>query len=165
MKTYTSTVHSPIGELLLVSGGESLCGIYMEAHNPAPRLTDPVTDDGGVFPVVVEQLEEWFAGTRTEFDLPITTSGTEFQDAVWAELRRIPYGETTTYGDIAAAVGRPTSSRAVGAAVGRNPVSIVIPCHRVMGASGAITGYAGGVDRKRYLLDHERRTATATAHR
>ncbi len=103
----------------------------------------------------VSQLAAYFGGTRLGFDLPLAPRGTEFQRKVWAALRRIPPGETLSYGEIAAAVGRPTASRAVGAANGRNPLAIVVPCHRVVGANGQLTGYAGGLDRKRWLLQHE----------
>lgn len=107
-------------------------------------------------PEVTQQLREYFDGERTVFDLPLNPVGTEFQRSVWSEMAAIPYGETLTYGDIAAALGRPSASRAVGTAVGRNPISIVVPCHRVVGSSGKLVGYAGGVDRKEYLLAHER---------
>ena len=103
------------------------------------------------------QLEEWFAGTREEFDLELRPRGSDFQRAVWEQISCIPMGRTATYGELAALLGRPTASRAVGAATGRNPISIIVPCHRVVGASGALTGYAGGVERKRWLLDHESR--------
>ena len=105
---------------------------------------------------VVRQLEDYFRGRLTEFDVVYRFQGTPFQVAVWREIARIPYGETITYGDIAAAIGKPGASRAVGAACGQNPFSIVVPCHRVVGQGGAITGYGGGVWRKRWLLDFER---------
>ena len=110
---------------------------------------------------VVDQLHEWFAGDRTTFDLTIELDGTDFQRAVWDALQAIPYGETVTYGELAAAAGRPGAARAIGHAVARNPVSIVVPCHRVVGSSGTLTGYAGGIDRKRALLELEQRGGPA----
>ena len=104
----------------------------------------------------VAQLEEYFAGTRTDFTLPLAASGTPFQERVWTALRDIPYGTTESYGSLARRLGAPGASRAVGLANGRNPIAIVVPCHRVIGSSGLLTGYAGGIERKRWLLDHER---------
>ena len=105
---------------------------------------------------MISQLGEYFAGERTRFDLALAPAGTRFQRAVWAALRTIPYGETRTYTEQAVAVGRPSAVRAVGAANGRNPIAIVVPCHRVVGADGSLTGFGGGIDRKRWLLAHER---------
>ncbi len=105
---------------------------------------------------MARELDEYFAGRRRAFDLVLAPAGTPFQLAVWEELRRIPFGGTTTYGELARRVGRPTAARAVGAAVGRNPISIIVPCHRVVGSDGALTGFAGGLDRKRALLALER---------
>ena len=115
---------------------------------------EPERDDDGL-PAAREQLAAYFAGELTVFDLPLDLRGTDFQRRVWAALREIPYGRTRTYGELATALGAPSASRAVGLANGRNPISIVVPCHRVVGASGSLTGYAGGVDRKRALLDLE----------
>jgi methylated-DNA-[protein]-cysteine S-methyltransferase len=122
------------------------------------RVDDELIDDPNdpVLVAAVSQLEEYFAGRRTEFDLPLDLVGTNFQIACWLALDEIPYGETRTYGEQATSVGRPTATRAVGAANGRNPVSIVLPCHRVIGADGSLTGFGGGLDAKRWLLDHER---------
>ncbi len=105
---------------------------------------------------MVDQLDEYFAGERTEFDVTLRLEGTEFQRRVWAGLLEIPYGETISYGELATRIGQPTASRAVGLANGRNPVGIIVPCHRVIGSTGALTGYGGGLDRKRALLDLER---------
>lgn len=147
-----SIMDSPIGPLTIVERDGGLAAIYMveHAHAPAPESLGERVDDA--LPEATRQLGEYFAGERTEFDLPLNAVGTEFQRKVWAALAEIPYGETRTYGEIAVELARPSASRAVGAAVGRNPISIVVPCHRVVGSDGRITGYAGGVERKEYLL-------------
>ena len=152
MTAYT-TVDSPIGALLLVGEGARLTGLYMEPHRPDPAW---IRDDAP-FAETAAQLAEYFAGERPSFDLPLAARGTPFQQEVWERLRAIPYGETTTYGAIAAELGRPAAVRAVGMANGRNPISIVVPCHRVIGAGGALTGYGGGLERKRALLALEAR--------
>jgi methylated-DNA-[protein]-cysteine S-methyltransferase len=139
-----------------VGDGTALTGVYFTAHEPAPRLEPPpAPDDAGTLDEAARQLTEYFAGDRTTFDLALAPHGTEFQQRVWMALRTIPYGETRSYGNIAAAVGSPSSSRAVGAANGRNPLSIIVPCHRVIGSNGHLTGYAGGMEVKRWLLAHE----------
>ena len=147
-----SIMDSPIGPLTIVERDGGLAAIYLveHAHAPAPESLGERVDDA--LPEATRQLGEFFAGERTEFDLPLNAVGTEFQRKVWAALAEIPYGETRTYGEIAVELARPSASRAVGAAVGRNPISIVVPCHRVVGSDGRITGYAGGVERKEYLL-------------
>ena len=154
-------IDSPIGMLRLVAEEGVLVGVFMQehAHAPAPAPAgEPVVAEQGepVLEEAARQLAAWFAGERTTFDLPMRPRGTPFQLAVWRALREIPYGETRSYRDIAAGLGQPKAVRAVGAANGRNPLSIVVPCHRVIGASGALTGYAGGMERKRWLLGHER---------
>lgn len=153
-----TTVDSPVGPLALVSDGEHLTGVFFQGHRHAPAyLGDEVALDQAP-PVLREaatQLEEYFRGERQDFDLPVAATGTEFQQRVWALLRTIPYGRTWSYGRLAAALGQPGASRAVGLANGRNPVSIVVPCHRVVGSTGSITGYGGGVARKQQLLDLE----------
>jgi methylated-DNA-[protein]-cysteine S-methyltransferase len=161
---------TPIGRLLLVgerdhAGGVRLSGIYMEAHRPPPAVDPSWTEDPGAFASAVRQLDEYFDGSRTTFDLPLAPSGTPFQRRVWDELARIPFGTTVSYGELAARAGHPGAARAVGAAVARNPISIVVPCHRVVGADGTLTGYAGGVARKAYLLAHEATSAAAAAGR
>jgi methylated-DNA-[protein]-cysteine S-methyltransferase len=151
---------SPIGELLLVGesipDGVALCGLYMEGHLRGPAVDPTWTRDDPAFAGVARELDEYFGGSRLAFDLDLSPAGTPFQLVVWEELRRIPYGGTTTYGELARRLGRPTAARAVGAAVGRNPISIIVPCHRVVGSDGALTGFAGGLDRKRALLALER---------
>jgi methylated-DNA-[protein]-cysteine S-methyltransferase len=155
-----------IGELLLVSDGQALLAVDFEMAPTATRarggghavrvgadwVADPAPLAGAV-----EQLNAYLAGELTVFDLPVALAGSGFQRQVWELLADIPYGHTTSYGRLAARLGRPSASRAVGMANGRNPIPIVLPCHRVVGASGALTGYGGGLDRKRLLLDLEQR--------
>lgn len=161
--TTTGTAHtiieSPLGPLTLVTREGALAGVYMtqQRHLPpedtfGPRVT---TSDVPVFTRTAEQLAAYFAGDLRDFDIDLSTSGTPFQCRVWAALRDIPYGETASYGELAAALGQPSASRAVGLANGKNPVSIIVPCHRVVGANGSMTGYGGGIARKRWLLDFE----------
>ncbi|NGO76206.1 methylated-DNA--[protein]-cysteine S-methyltransferase [Streptomyces sp. YC504] len=158
MRTHT-VIDSPYGPLTLVATDGVLSGLYMtdQRHRPAEE-TFGLPDDSGFEPVV-EQLTAYFAGDRTDFDLPLHLDGTEFQRAVWAELLKIPYGETRSYGELAEALGNPAASRAVGLANGKNPIGIIVPCHRVVGANGSLTGYGGGIERKRQLLDFERQGA------
>lgn len=146
-----SITDSPIGPLILVEDSGSLVGLYMEnqRHFPTTSLGERVDD---AMPMVREQLAAYFAGELQDFDLPLAPGGTSFQQQVWGLLREIPYGETTTYGELARQLGKPQASRAVGAATGRNRISIVIPCHRLVGSTGMLTGYAGGIERKQYLL-------------
>lgn len=158
-----TTISSPIGPLTLVVDDDALVGVYFDGHHRAPRpdrigphVPWPLTEHT-LFAAVTTQIEEYLAGRRQVFDLPLRATGTPFQRAVWAALAQVGYGQRTTYGALAAALGRPTAARAVGTAVGRNPLSIVVPCHRVVGGSG-LAGYAGGLERKRHLLDLERRS-------
>jgi len=147
---------SPIGRLLLTSDGAALTGLYMEPSRKA-QCTDGWAEDVSVAPLsaTVRQLSEYFEGTRREFDLPLRLQGTMFQTRVWRELTEIPYGQTWSYGQLAKRIDKPSASRAVGLANGRNPISILVPCHRVIGADGSLTGYGGGIERKRWLLAHE----------
>jgi methylated-DNA-[protein]-cysteine S-methyltransferase len=152
--TYYTIVPSPIGDLLLTSDGESLTGLQMDTDGgftPAPEWER----DDAPFAVARQQLAEYFAGERTAFDLPLELDGTPFQKQVWTVLSRIPYGETISYLELARRVGNPNASRAVGSANGKNPVAVIIPCHRVIAADGGLGGFGGGLDRKRWLLDHE----------
>lgn len=158
----TTTVPSPIGPITLTAVDGVLTGVYTDAEQHLPGPGSLGTPDPAGFGEATDQLRAWFAGETTAFDLatdPVT--GTPFQRRVWAALDEIGYGQTATYGEIAAAVGRPTAVRAVGAANGRNPLCIVVPCHRVVGADGGLTGYSGGIERKSWLLDHERRVLSA----
>jgi methylated-DNA-[protein]-cysteine S-methyltransferase len=148
--TLYTYLRSPLGDLLLFGDEQALRGVYMDAKAPpAWRRSDEA------FAAAGEQLDQYFAGERRDFDLPLDLRGTPFQRRVWQALLTIPYGETRSYGELAAQIGRPDRPRAVGAANGRNPVSIVVPCHRVIGSDGGLTGYGGGLARKRWLLDHE----------
>ena len=149
-------VDSPVGPLTLVARHGVLTGLYMDGQRHRPDPGRHGVADPGPFTSAVEQLAEYFTGGRTVFELTLATDGTEFQRLVWAELARIPYGETISYGELARRVGRPGAARAVGLANGRNPIGIIVPCHRVIGATGDLTGYGGGTLRKRQLLDHER---------
>jgi methylated-DNA-[protein]-cysteine S-methyltransferase len=154
--TATHTViDSPIGELTLVAGDGVLSGIYFPGHWHMPTTKVFGTRVEGGFEQAREQLGEYFAGERTEFELATTVAGEELQLRVWGLIDRIPYGQTTTYGEMAQELGDQALAREVGAAVGRNPLSIVVPCHRVVGKDGKLTGYAGGLERKRFLLELE----------
>lgn len=153
--TYFSLLPSPVGDLTLTSDGQSLTAIYFEAPKYGPASTDGWVRDDAPLAEARRQLDEYFRGERTDFDLALAPSGTDFQRSVWTALSHIPFAVTTSYGAIAAQLGRPAASRAVGAANGRNPISIVVPCHRVVGSGGDLTGYGGGLDRKRWLLNHE----------
>jgi methylated-DNA-[protein]-cysteine S-methyltransferase len=155
LNTYTY-FESPIGRLLLTSDGTALTGLYMEPSRKAQSIDGWIQDEA-VAPLsaTVRQLTEYFAGTRRDFDLPLRFQGTTFQTRVWRELTVIPYGQTWSYGQLAQRIDKPSASRAVGLANGRNPISILVPCHRVIGADGSLTGYGGGLERKRWLLVHE----------
>ncbi|MEW2586346.1 methylated-DNA--[protein]-cysteine S-methyltransferase [Streptomyces virginiae] len=153
-----TVVDSPYGPLTLVAADGVLAGLYMtgQRHRPAEEsFGERVAASEEPFPEVVRQLAAYFAGELTEFDLPLRLEGTDFQRSVWDQLVRIPYGETWSYGELAAKLGKPNASRAVGLANGKNPVGIIVPCHRVIGASGSMTGYGGGVERKVQLLAFE----------
>lgn len=151
-----TVVDSPYGALTLVATDGALCGLYMTAQRHRPPEETFGAPDPRPFAETVRQLDAYFAGELTDFDLPMRLEGTAFQRSVWAELVRIPYGETRSYGELADRLGKPGASRAVGLANGRNPVGIIVPCHRVIGASGSLTGYGGGLDRKQRLLAFER---------
>jgi methylated-DNA-[protein]-cysteine S-methyltransferase len=153
-----TVMDSPIGQLTLVAQDGELAGVYMDNHRHMPPIETFGERDAAPLRVAIAQLEEYFAGQRTEFDMPLAMGGTPFQRLVWDALRDIPYGETTSYGRLAEQIARPTAIRAVGLANGKNPISIIVPCHRVVGSSGDLTGYGGGLSRKRHLLDFERAT-------
>jgi methylated-DNA-[protein]-cysteine S-methyltransferase len=150
-----TTVASPIGELLLLGDGSALRGLYMQAGPRPVAIGRSWRTASSPFEHVAAQLREYFAGERVEFDVPLAAAGDRFEQLVWSALREIPYGETASYGELARRIGHPTAARAVGLANARNPISIIVPCHRVIGADGTLTGYGGGLDRKRALLDLE----------
>ncbi|MBV4473996.1 methylated-DNA--[protein]-cysteine S-methyltransferase [Pseudomonas botevensis] len=151
------TLPSPVGELKLVANGSRLAAILWENDKPNRVRLGPMSEapDNPVLLKTARQLAEYFAGTRNGFELDLDFVGTDFQKKVWAALLTIPFGETRTYSEIARQIGHPTAVRAVGAANGRNPISIVAPCHRVIGASGKLTGFAGGLEAKERLLTLE----------
>jgi methylated-DNA-[protein]-cysteine S-methyltransferase len=154
---------SPVGAILLVStpAGDALSGLYLAGQRYFPDDADDYCDSPRVpvFRDAVKQLSEYFAGARTAFDLPLAPEGTPFQRDVWTVISAVPFGATISYGELARRCGRPSAVRAAGAATGRNPLTIVVPCHRIVGSGGALTGYAGGLDRKRALLEFEARQA------
>lgn len=164
-----TVIESPIGPLTLVADEGALVGVYMEVPGrepAAPTLGEPVSagphEAERVLAAAASQLQAYFDGELTDFALPLALDGTQFQRTVWTALQTIGYGETISYGQLADRIGQPSASRAVGLANGRNPVSIVVPCHRVVGADGSLTGYGGGLDRKRYLLALEQRVSGQT---
>lgn len=163
--TASIAVDSPVGVLTVIASEFGIRAVLWPDDSPK-RV--PSAANGGSSPTPAQrellaaaqgQLEEYFAGTRTTFDVPLDPVGTDFQQQAWAALRTIPFGETVSYGEQAERMGDKNKARAVGAANGRNPISIIVPCHRVVGSNGSLTGFAGGLDLKRFLLDHERRTS------
>lgn len=153
---YYSYVDSPLGRMIVQGDGLFVTGLFMPHHKGWRGPDASWQEFDAPFNTVREQLAEYFAGKRQQFDVPLKLFGTPFQQRVWRELVRIPFGTTITYAQLALRVGKPTASRAVGHANGRNPISIIVPCHRVIGANGKLTGYAGGVDKKQWLLAWER---------
>jgi methylated-DNA-[protein]-cysteine S-methyltransferase len=149
-------IDSPVGGLRLLAGGDGLREISFErGRRPKPELPDGATRSARPFSEAIRQLDAYFAGELETFDLALAPEGTPLQLDVWRLLAKIPYGETTSYGELARRLGRPDAARAVGAANGGNPIPIVIPCHRVVGANGSLTGFGGGLEAKRWLLRHE----------
>jgi O-6-methylguanine DNA methyltransferase len=161
---YTS-LPMPVGDILIAGTERGICALIIAAHAEMPAARDalqhycpaPLVPDAVALVGATGQLAEYLSGARQSFDLPLDLAGTPFQQRVWAALLAIPYGETVTYRDLARDLGQPGGAQAVGGAVARNPVSIIVPCHRVLGSDGSLTGYAWGVHVKRWLLDHERR--------
>jgi len=147
---------SPIAELTLVASEKGLRGIYMEEHKKAPLTRDLWKENPSRFTAAIEQLGEYFSGKRRTFDLPLDLQGTAFQLQAWHALLEIPFGETRSYAEQAALINNPKAVRAIGLANGKNPVSIIVPCHRVIGKNGTLTGYGGGLERKRFLLELEK---------
>lgn len=152
------TVGTPVGELTVVASAQGVRQVRWQGEGASAHEQ---AEPGAIAQLgrTLDQIEEYFRGERQAFDLDLDLQGTEFQRLVWQELARIPFGETQSYGSIAGAIGRPAAARAVGAATGRNPAPLVVPCHRVVGASGALTGFAGGLEAKRLLLAHEARVS------
>lgn len=155
---YYTWLDSPLGRLLLTASDQALTGLYFDHQKHRPTIPDHWINSAQAtpFPQAAAQLSEYFAHQRQDFDLPLVTTGTRFQQQVWHALSHIPFGHTLSYGVLAQRLGQPQASRAVGAANGRNPIAIILPCHRVIAANQKLTGYAGGLDRKQWLLDHER---------
>lgn len=151
---YFGFKESPLGQILLVATDRALCGVHFVGEKYYPRISASWRENPEVLPIraAAGQLQEYFAGARRQFDVFIEPEGTKFQRDVWKALLRVPYGTTATYGEIARQLGKPQACRAVGSANSRNPISIIIPCHRVIGADRSLTGYAGGIERKRSLL-------------
>lgn len=164
--TFYTEVDSPLGLLLLTSDGRALTGLYMEEYRHGQRVGESWVrrDDATPFEQATKQLAAYFKGTLTEFELPLALDGTPFQVRVWNELLHIPYGVTISYGELARRLGNPNASRAVGLANGHNPISIVVPCHRVIGSDGTLTGYGGGLPRKAALLAFEASVAIRGPH-
>lgn len=154
MSTFYTFIDSPVDRLLLTSDGKCLTGVYMIDQSYAPPVGKDWIEkaDAAPFPEAIRQLRGYFEGSLTEFSVPLSPSGTPFQLRVWKELSRIPYGQTISYGELAKRVGNANASRAVGMANGRNPLPIIVPCHRVIGANGKMTGFGGGIWRKERLL-------------
>lgn len=159
--TYFSELESPIGSLLLVGDERALRGLYMQEHRHQRPLPAGCARNDQAFCHVRQQLVAYFAGELREFDIALESEGSAFQRSVWRALEQIPFGVTESYGALARRIGNANASRAVGLANGKNPISIVVPCHRVIGANGSLTGYGGGLERKQWLLAHERRVAGA----
>lgn len=156
VQVFYSVQESPVGNLVLASDGEALTAVYMETSRRPSEGREGWIRDDGCLAEAARQLGAYFVGERTSFDLPLRPRGTPFQLRVWEALREIPHGETISYGEVARRVGRPGAARAAGAATGRNPLPIIVPCHRVIGADGSLVGFGGGLDRKRALLELER---------
>ncbi len=152
---YFSVVPSPVGDLLLVGDGTALTGLYMDTEDHPRSIDRSLRQADGWFRLAREELLAYFAGDLEVFHVPLAPRGTPFQREVWRALLRIPFGETRSYREVARSVGRPAAARAVGLANGRNPISLIIPCHRVIGQDGSLTGYGWGLPRKRWLLAHE----------
>ncbi|MEO7199363.1 MAG: methylated-DNA--[protein]-cysteine S-methyltransferase [Dokdonella sp.] len=159
MTLYFDYLETPIGRLLLVGDGDALVDIDLPLTRKPTSIGADWQHDGARLADVKQQLGEYFDGQRADFDVPLAPRGTQFQLTVWQALRDIPYASTISYGELARRIGNPNASRAVGLANGANPLSIIVPCHRVIGSSGEMTGYGGGVETKRFLLDLERRHA------
>ena len=149
-------VQSPIGRLILASDGVALVGVWMANASPTDTTWSRHKGDDDILAQTREELEEYFEGRRRSFDVPLAPNGTDFQRSVWTALTKIPFGKTVSYGDLARQLGKEAAVRAVGAANGRNPIPVIVPCHRVIGSDGSLTGFGGGLPRKKWLLQHEK---------
>jgi methylated-DNA-[protein]-cysteine S-methyltransferase len=156
---FYSELDSPVGSLLLLGDERALRGLYMQEQKHRPQLPESCARNDDAFRSVRDQLRAYFLGKLRTFDVPLAGAGSSFQQKVWRGLLEIPFGETESYGQLARRIGNEKASRAVGLANGRNPIGIIVPCHRVVGANGSLTGYGGGLARKQWLLEHERRFA------
>jgi len=154
---YYDVYESPQGRMLIVADDEALSGVYFEGQKYHPALASDWRHDAQHAPLrqATRELGEYFAGGRQHFEVPLSPEGTAFQRAVWQAIAAVPFGSTISYVELARRAGRPGSARAAGTATGRNPLSVIVPCHRILGSDGSLTGYAGGLDRKRALLTHE----------
>jgi len=161
--SHAGDIETPLGRVVVVTAEDALVGLWFAGSMGAPLLPGLTEGTDELIELVGRQLDEYFSGARTGFDVPIRLTGTPFQREVWSALLTIPHARTSTYGAIARRIGRPSAARAVGAANGQNPISIIVPCHRLVGSDGALTGYGGGLDRKAWLLDHERGVAATSA--
>jgi methylated-DNA-[protein]-cysteine S-methyltransferase len=155
MSVLHTTIDSPLGKLLLLSDGQALCGLYMQEGRKPVAIQPHWQPAQEPFAPVRTQLAEYFDGEREHFEIPLVLAGSPFQNSVWGALQEIAYGETISYGELARRIGDPAAARAVGLANGQNPISVIVPCHRVIGANGSLTGYGGGLERKRLLLGLE----------
>ncbi|HEX9812695.1 MAG TPA: methylated-DNA--[protein]-cysteine S-methyltransferase [Burkholderiales bacterium] len=151
---YSATYKSPLGDMLVISTAEALVGLHFMGQKYFPRVDAAWEKNTSIAPIreTIRQLDEFFAGARDRFDVPLGPYGTSYQHAIWNAISTVPYGETITYGELARRAGHPKDARAAGAATGQNPIGIIVPCHRIIGANGKLTGYAGGLDKKRALL-------------
>lgn len=158
-------IPSPLGELLLTANDAGITGLYFEDHRYPPNRTSDWVESSAFLQAATEQIEEYFQGQRQQFQLTLAPQGTPFQETVWLALRQIPFGETVSYQEVANSLKKPSGARAVGTAIGRNPLSIIVPCHRVVASTGALSGFAGGLPRKQFLLDLENPSRKRTTTR
>lgn len=156
---FHTTMNSPLGEIVITGDGDNISGVYLTGHADFSKAKENSRFRPEIFQTACQQLQEYFTGQRVNFNLPLQQPGTEFQQTVWQALLQIPSGQTKTYGDICKAIGKEKAYQAVGSANGSNKIAIIVPCHRVIGKDGKLTGYAGGLAAKQWLIDHESRTS------
>lgn len=155
MSVFHCTAPSPVGPIRLVASEKGLCGLYLNSEQHDVQMAQPSIEEPAYFSAILSQLGAYFAGNLRQFEIPLDLRGTSFQLRAWQALTEIPYGQTCSYGEQARAIGQAAAVRAIGLANGKNPISIIVPCHRVIGKNGSLTGYGGGLERKRFLLDLE----------